>query len=277
MKNRLLPLEASIRWIKKETRDTYTYGLKILNREIEKKYTFKPGQFNMLYIPGFGESPISISSSPLDTELNHTIRIAGDVTTKVSKLKEGDIIGIRGPFGNGWPLEEIEDRDLIIIAGGLGIAPLRSVIRYIYILKKAAITHVTLLYGAKTPKDIIFRDEFPRYRERINILLTVDRADPEEHWQGHTGMVTDLFKYLSFNPLNTISFICGPEIMMQNVIKELLIRGVPPEKIFLSMERNMNCGQGICGHCMFGPKFVCKDGPVFRYSDIEELFGIKEV
>jgi len=275
MKNRLLPLETSIRWIKKETRDTYTYGLKILNREIKKRYTFKPGQFNMLYVPGFGESPISISSSPFDTELNHTIRIAGDVTTRISKLKEGDIIGIRGPFGNGWPVEEIEDRDLLIIAGGLGIAPLRSVIRYV--IKRSTRNQVTLLYGAKTPKDIIFRDEFPRYRQKINILLTVDRADPEEHWQGHTGMVTDLFRYLSFNPLNTISFICGPEIMMQNVIKELLIKGVPPEKIFLSMERNMNCGVGICGHCMFGPKFVCKDGPVFRYSDIEEFFGIKEI
>ncbi len=275
MKNRLLPFEVSIRWIKKETRDTYTYGLKILNREIEKEYTFKPGQFNMLYIPGFGESPISISSSPNDAELTHTIRIAGDVTTRISKLKEGNLICIRGPFGNGWPIEEVEDRDLIIIAGGLGIAPLRSVVRYI--IKKAFRNHVTLLYGAKTPKDIIFRDEFPRYRQKINVLLTVDRADPEEHWQGHTGMVTDLFRYFSFNPLNTISFICGPEIMMQNVIKELLIRGVPPEKIFISMERNMNCGVGICGHCMFGPRFVCKDGPVFRYSDIEELFGIKEL
>ncbi len=152
---------------------------------------------------------------------------------------------------------------------------MRSVIRYI--LKRPLKHQASLLYGAKTPKDIIFRDEFPRLRERMRILLTVDRADPEEHWQGHTGLVTNLFRYLTFNPLNTIAFICGPEIMMQNTVRELIIQGVPPEKIFISMERNMNCGAGICGHCMFGPRFVCRDGPVFRYSDIEGLLGIKEI
>lgn len=269
------PFETSIKWVKKETRDTYTYGLKILNKDIARRYTFRPGQFNMLYMPGVGEAPISISSSPDDSELTHTIRIAGDVTTKISRLKEGDVIGIRGPFGNGWPVEEIEDRELIIIAGGLGIAPLRSLIRYI--LKRSLKNQVSILYGAKTPKDIIFRDEFSRLKERIRVLLTVDRADPEEYWEGPTGLVTSLFKYLTFKPLNTIAFICGPEIMMQTTVRELIIQGVPPEKIFISMERNMNCGLGVCGHCMFGPKFVCRDGPVFRYSDIEDLMGIKEV
>ncbi len=267
--------EASIKWIKKETRDTLTYGLKIIDRARARSYSFKPGQFNMLYIPGIGEAPISISSSNFDAELTHTIRIAGDVTTKISRLQEGDIINFRGPFGRGWPLEEIEDRELIIIAGGLGIAPLRSVIRYI--MKSPLKRPPSILYGAKTPKDILYRDEFPRYRERMRVFITVERADPEEHWRGPVGLVTGLFRYMTINSLNTVAFVCGPEIMMQNVVRELIIMGVPAEKIFLSMERNMNCGMGTCGHCMFGPKFVCRDGPVFRYSEIEHLLGIREL
>lgn len=275
MYDKLLPFEATIKWIKKETRDTATYALKINCKDIQRDYKFRPGQFNMIYIPGVGESPISISSCPSDVDLLHTIRIAGDVTTAISKLKPGDIIGIRGPFGKGWPMEEIQDNDLMIIAGGLGIAPLRSVIRSI--VKGQHKGKKYILYGAKTPKDIIFRDEFPRYRDVFDIFLAVDKADPEEYWRADIGIVTGLLNKVSFNPLNTIAFVCGPEVMMQSVVKELIIRGVPGEKIYISMERNMNCGTGICGHCMFGPKFVCKDGPVFRFTDIEEFLGIKEI
>ncbi len=276
MYNRSIPFETTIRWIKKETRDTYTYALKFNNYEIKKAYNFKPGQFNMLYLPGIGEVPISISSAPSDHDLTHTIRVAGDVTTAISRLNVGDIIGVRGPFGNGWPIEEIEDRDLILIAGGLGIAPLRPLIRHLikpYSISKRFI----LLYGAKTPKDIFFRDEFPRYKDAFQILLTVDKADPEEYWKGYIGNVVTLLDKVPFNPLNAVVFICGPEAMMQAVSRELLLNGVPSEKIFLSLERNMNCGLGICGHCFFGPKFVCKEGPVFRLSDIENFWGVKEL
>lgn len=275
MDERLIPFEATIKWIKKETRDTSTYALKINSKEIQRSYRFRPGQFNMLYIPGVGESPISISSSPSDKELTHTIRVAGDVTTSISKLKPGDTILMRGPFGSSWPIEEVEESSLMVIAGGLGIAPLRSVLREI--IKRRFKKKGFILYGAKTPKDIIFRDEFPRYRDGFDVFLTVDKADPEEYWKGNIGKVTDLFDKLNFDPLNTVVFICGPEIMMQSCIKELIIRGVAGEKIFLSMERNMNCGVGICGHCMFGPKFICKDGPVFRFSEIEEFLGVKEI
>lgn len=275
MYDKLLPFEAIIKWIKKETRDTATYALKINCKDVQRDYKFRPGQFNMIYIPGIGESPISISSCPSDADLSHTIRIAGDVTTAISRLKPGDILGIRGPFGKGWPMDEIQDNDLMIIAGGLGIAPLRPVIRNI--VKGSHKGKKYILYGAKTPKDIIFRDEFPRYRDVFNVFLAVDKADPEEYWRGDVGIVTGLLDKVSFKPLNTMAFICGPEIMMQSIIKELIIRGVPGEKIFISMERNMNCGMGVCGHCMFGPKFVCKDGPVFRFTDIEEFLGIKEI
>lgn len=284
MHDRSIPFEATIRWIKKETRDTATYALKINSREIQRTYTFKPGQFNMLYMPGIGEAPISISSAPTDHEIIHTIRIAGDVTTYISRLNAGDVIGVRGPFGSSWPLEEIEDRDLMIIAGGVGIAPLRSVIRHI--LKSGRGTKSSsralpgkkiILYGAKTPKDMIFRDEFPRYMDAFQVFLTVDKADPEEYWRGEVGLITGLLNKVSFNPLNTVVFMCGPEVMMQSMTKEMILRGVPGEKIFISMERNMNCGMGVCGHCMFGPKFVCKDGPVFRFTDIEGFLGVKEI
>lgn len=277
MYDRTVPFEAVIRWVKKETRDTATYALRIRSGEIQKAYRFMPGQFNMLCFPGIGESAISISSGTSDHDLLHTMRVAGDVTTAISKLGVGDVIGLRGPFGKGWPMEEAENRDLMIIAGGVGIAPLRSVIRHIYTSRKACPGRDIILYGVKTPKDIIFRDEFPRYRDVFQVMLTVDKADPEEYWKGEVGLVTKLLDKVTFNPLGTTVFMCGPEIMMQVTIRELLSRGVPGEKIFLTMERNMNCGMGICGHCFFGPKFLCKDGPVFKYTDIEEFMGIKEV
>lgn len=284
MYDKTIPFEARIRWIKRETRDTATYALKIGDRDIQKAYGFSPGQFNMLSVPGIGESAISISSCPADRELMHTIRVAGDVTAAIDRLNVGDVMGVRGPFGTGWPVEETVGRDLMIIAGGLGIAPLRSIIRHI--LKSnaagAAGRHSAqraplLLYGTKSPKDVIFRDEFPRYRDVFDVLLTVDKADPEVDWRGEVGVVTALLDRVTFDPLNTVVFMCGPEIMMHRAVPELVARGVPGEKIFISMERNMDCGTGVCGHCMFGPKFVCKDGPVFRFTDVEQILKVREI
>ncbi len=277
MRDGSLPFGATIRWIKKETRDTWTYALKINDREIEKAYSFKPGQFNMLYVPGIGESAISISSGTADHDLLHTLRIAGDVTTAIFKMSVGDVVGVRGPFGKGWPVEETEDRNIMIIAGGVGIAPLRSVIRHVSNTRRSCPGKDIILYGAKTPKDIIYRDEFPRYRDLFQVFLIVDKADPEEYWKGEVGLVTRLLDKASFDPLGTTVFMCGPEVMMQSTIRELLLRGVPGEKIYLSMERNMNCGMGLCGHCFFGPKFVCKDGPVFKYADVEDFLGVREI
>lgn len=279
-----IPFEVCIRWIKKETRDTATYAMKITNREIAKSYSFEPGQFNMLSIPGIGEAPISISSAPTEHEILHTVRVAGDVTTHLARLRSGDVLGMRGPFGNRWPLEEVEDRDLIIIAGGLGIAPLRSVIRHMISLERAKKPSAgslsgkkILLYGAKTPKDIVFRDEFPRYKDVFHVWLTVDKADPEEYWKGEVGLIPVLFKNIAVDPLRSVVFMCGPEIMMAILAKDLTTRGIPAEKIFVSMERNMNCGMGWCGHCLFGPAMVCTDGPIFRLSDIWDFWSIREV
>lgn len=277
MYDKTLPFGASIKWIKKETRDTATYALRILDREIGKEYCFKPGQFNMLSIPGIGEAAVSISSSPADHDLLHTVRVAGDVTTALANLSAGDVVGLRGPFGNGWPLEEAEDRDVMIIAGGVGIAPLRSVIRHIVAAKKRCPGRDIVFYGAKSPKDIVFRDEFPRYRDSLQVFLTVDKADPEEYWKGEVGLIPRLFDKVSLKPLSTTVFMCGPEIMMKTSARELIMRGFPGEKIFLSMERSMNCGMGICGHCLFGPKFVCRDGAVFRYTDVAEFLEVPEI
>lgn len=281
MSDKSLPIEARIRWVKKETRDTATYALKITDRRREKAFTFSPGQFNMLSVPGIGESAISISSAPGDHNLLHTIRVAGDVTTAISKLNSGDMLGIRGPFGTAWPVAETEGRELMVVGGGLGIAPLRSVIRHIlHSPRRSPLSTKTtplLLYGAKTPKDIIFRDEFPRFREAFRVFLTVDKADPEVNWRGSVGVVTELLDRIDYNPLNTVVFMCGPEIMMQSTMEKLRVHGVPGEKIFISMERNMNCGMGVCGHCMFGPVFICKDGPVVRYSEISAFLAIREI
>lgn len=277
MYDRSRPFEATIKWIKKETRDTWSYALRIHDKVIARSYRFQPGQFNMLYLPGIGESAISISSGVTDNNLLHTVRIAGDVTTALSRLGAGDVVGVRGPFGNGWPMEEIEKRNVMIIAGGVGIAPLRSVIRHLLMTRRNCPGKDVILYGAKTPKDIVYRNEFPGYRESAEVFLTVDKADPEVYWKDDVGLVVRLLAKASFDPLTVTVFMCGPEVMMQAAIRELITRGVPPERIYLSMERNMNCGMGVCGHCFFGPKFVCKDGPVFRYADIEEFFGIREI
>ncbi len=277
MYDKSLPFGTTIKWIKKETRDTWTYALKINDREIERAYRFLPGQFNMLSVPRIGEAAISVSSGASDRDVLHTLRVAGDVTTAISKMHEGEVIGVRGPFGRGWPMEETKDRNIMLVAGGVGIAPLRSVIRTLAGERRSRPGKDIILYGAKTPKDIVYRDELPRYRDSFQILLTVDKADPEEYWKGDTGLVTRLLGKATFDPLGTTVFICGPEVMMLSTIRELLLRGVPGEKIFLSMERNMNCGMGLCGHCFFGPKFVCKDGAVFKYTEVEEFLGVREV
>lgn len=286
MYDKLIPQPATIRWIRKETRDTSTYAIRLNSTRTVGEYRFRPGQFNMIYLPGVGEAPISISSSPGDRELTHTIRVAGNVTTALSKLSPGDTVGLRGPFGSGWSLEEADGRSLLIIAGGLGIAPLRPVVRLL-----AKSNHPSkndqqcpklseapvLLYGAKTPKDVIFRDEFPRYRKFFRVYLTVDKTDPEEYWKGEVGLISSLLGRITLNPLNTVVFMCGPEVMMKCMIRCLLEMGIPEEKIFISMERNMNCGVGTCGHCMFGPTFVCKDGPVFRLTDVARFLAVSEV
>jgi NAD(P)H-flavin reductase len=259
-----------------ETEDTFTLNLKP-NGEFGGEFRFKPGQFNMIYAYGVGESAISISSSPHKPKsLKHTIRKVGTITSALSKLKAGDFIGLRGPYGRGWPLEEAIGKDVCIVAGGIGLAPLRPVI-YTVLKNRRDYGKIFILYGARSPLDLLYRVELEQWSKQydVEVHVTVDRADSS--WKGNVGVVSNLFNYLTLDVNNTIAMICGPEMMMKFTVRELLEQRVPAENVYLSLERNMKCAIGFCGHCQFGPKFICKDGPVFSYREISWLFEKKEI
>ncbi len=267
------PSLAVIEKINQETRDTRTFTLRFLDDDIREKYKFSPGQFNMVSIFGVGEAPFSITSDPeAEGIFEHTIRMVGSVTNAIFKLREGDIVGVRGPFGKGWPLDEAKGKDLLIVAGGIGIAPLRPVIYYT-IKHRDEFNKVEVLYGARTPGDLLYVDEYDRWTQAKNfrLLLTVDAVPKGVKWDHRVGVVTKLFEDMETKPDNSIVFICGPEIMMKFAVKGLLERGFNKRQIYLSMERRMKCGVGKCGHCQIGSKYVCKDGPVFSYDEVEPL------
>lgn len=271
----MIPHPYKIRRVIPETHDTFT--LELISNKSGGKFSFNAGQFNMLYLFGIGEVPISISGDPNKIEtLVHTTRAVGTVTKEMAKLKKGDVIGVRGPYGTNWPIAEAIGNDVVIIAGGIGLAPLRPAIHQI-ISQRKYYGKIILLYGTRTPADILFRSELEKLKSRldIDIYVTVDRATKE--WRGNVGVVTTLIPRAPFDPINTTALICGPEIMMRYTISELLKRGVTNENIFLSIERNMKCGVGLCGHCQYGTKFICKDGPVFSYAQIKHLFGKREL
>jgi len=259
----------------RESSDTYTLELEPINGGAG--FPFSSGQFNMLYVFGVGEAPISISGDPAKHQtLVHTARSVGNVTSALLRMGKDDVIGVRGPFGSHWPVEEAIGNDVILVAGGIGLAPLRPVL-YSFITHRDKYGRIILLYGARTPEDLLYKKELERWRGRfdLEIKVTVDSATGE--WHGNVGVVTTLIPRLQFDPLRTIAMLCGPEVMMRFTIKELQNCGVKNENIFVSMERNMKCGVCLCGHCQFGPKFVCKDGPVFCYDHIKELFGVREI
>jgi NAD(P)H-flavin reductase len=259
----------------RETADTFS--LELTPPQGTSDFFFQPGQFNMLYVFGVGEVPISISGDPaIRDRLVHTTRAVGTVTRAMGKLRAGDDLGVRGPYGAGWPLSEAAGRDVIVVAGGIGMAPLRPVI-YHLLRNRGEYGRVVLLYGARTPQDILYTRELERWRSRfdLEVHLTVDRATGG--WRGNVGVVTGLIGRSPFDPSNTIAVTCGPEIMMRFCIMELVERGVGEDGIYLSMERNMKCGIGLCGHCQLGPGFVCKDGPVHRFDRIKKLFTKREM
>lgn len=234
---------------------------------------FTPGAFNMLYVFGTGEVPISMSGAESECDgYRHTIRTHGLTTEALSRLKEGDQLGVRGPFGRGWPLKKIEGKDLLIVAGGLGLAPLRPVIQE-YLSHKLPVRSIQLYYGARAPGERLYPDELAQWSQSMKVVQSVDRGDPD--WKGHVGVVTAPLETAQIDTDETLALICGPEIMMRFCIHTLLARGLPPESIYLSMERNMKCATGHCGHCQWGPNFVCKDGPVFCYGEIQRWFQIR--
>jgi NAD(P)H-flavin reductase len=273
--NPMLAHAYAVKRMQRETYDTFTLELKSKSN-IQTK-PFAPGQFNMLYAFGVGEVPISISGDPAKREvLIHTTRAVGAVTNAILKLRRGDIVGVRGPFGTSWPMEEGKGCDVVIVAGGIGMAPLRPSL-YRLLSERQDYGKVFLLYGARTPADLLYQREMEQWQAHpdLEVDITVDRA--LRSWRGNVGVVTTLIPKANFDPTSAIAMVCGPEIMMRFTIAELQRRGLRDESIYVSMERNMKCGFGFCGHCQLGPFFVCKDGPVFRYDRIKPFFGKGEI
>jgi len=270
------PYWAEVVEIQPEAPGVGTYWLRFSDGSLQTSYRFLPGQFNMLGIPGLGESAISISSSPESPErIGHTVRFVGNVTQAISRLKVGDVIGVRGPFGSAWPLERLKGRDIVLAAGGIGLPPLRSVL-YPIMNHRQDYGRVVMLYGARTPQDLQFTREYKDWEKAgIELMVTVDRAD--ETWTGQVDVVPILFYRMRMNPAVTSILTCGPEIMIRFVIFEALARRIQPEHIYISMERNMKCGLGLCGHCQIGPFFVCKDGPVFSFDQIQPYFNVEDL
>ncbi len=269
------PRPYRIQRVRQETHDTFT--LELEPADGVDGFGFEPGQFNMLYVFGVGEVPISISGDPATPRrIVHTTRVVGTVTRAMRKLKRGDRIGVRGPFGKPWPIEQARGRDVVLVPGGIGLAPLRPVL-YALMAQRKQFRRVTLLYGARTPKDVLFPKQLEQWRSRsdFNVSLTVDHATGA--WRDNVGLVTSLIPRAQFDPANAVAMICGPEVMMRFVVMELEKRGMTDDRIYVSMERNMKCGLGFCGHCLFGPTFICKDGPVFRFDSIRHFFSKREV
>jgi NAD(P)H-flavin reductase len=257
---------------RRETHDVRTLELETPDGVAD----FAPGQFSMLYAPGVGEIPVSMSGDPARGGLVHTIRAVGAVSNALAGLRRGNTLGLRGPFGSAWPVEQAADRDVVIMAGGLGLAPLRPLLYQLF-KGKRSYRRLTLLYGTRSPADILFGRELARWRKKpgADIRITVDHAGGD--WSGPVGVVTALLQEGQFDPDEAVAFLCGPEVMMRFSITGLTDMGLSVERIYVSMERNMKCAVGLCGHCQFGPVFVCRDGPVFRFDRVRDLFGLREI
>ncbi len=276
MGNSYIPSSVRLERIEEETDDTRTFFF-------DRKIDSRPGQFLEVSVLGYGEAPISINSSA-DENLRLTIRSVGNVTGAVHRMKPGDEMGIRGPFGRGWPLDEMEGKNLLIVAGGIGLAPLRAAILDI-IRSRERYGNVALFYGARSPELIIHKKELGEWAKEMDVKVTVDvcdeyRKDICSAWKGDVGVVTTLFDKYRI-PEDSTAFVCGPPVMMKFATKELLKRGFTMDRIYVSLERHMKCGMGMCGHCQIGGRYVCKDGPVFSVAEFvkwaekpEEMEGV---
>jgi NAD(P)H-flavin reductase len=266
------PRPVRVTRVARETSDTVTVRL-----ETPEAGAFAPGQFNMVYLFGAGEVPLSLSGDPARPgESIHTIRAVGSVTRPMTRLRRGAVLGLRGPFGNGWPIARAEGRDVVIVAGGIGLAPLRPVIYHV-LRHRQRFGRLAILYGTRTPDDLLYTRELERWRGRtdVDLRLIVDR--PGRGWRGEVGVVTSLVTTARFDPGDAVAMVCGPEVMMRFAARELIKAGLAPASIHLSIERNMKCGLGWCGHCQLGPVFICTDGPVLPLDRIGRLLGRREV
>ncbi len=271
MENIYLSQEAVIRDIKQETFDTKTFFLSFRDKNIQKNFEYKPGQFIEASLYGYGEAPFGMATSPTRKDyFITTIRSVGKLTQAIHSLKIGDTIGVRGPFGNSFPFEEVKGKNILFIGGGIGLPPLRSLIHYM-MDKRSDYKDITILYGARTPKDLVYKEELKEWENSkdISFYVTVDAADGE--WKGNVGVVPLLLNKIKLDIPNTVAFVCGPPIMIKFVIQDLLKLNFAEENIITTLERYMKCGVGKCGHCAIGYKYVCMDGPVFNYKQIKNL------
>jgi NAD(P)H-flavin reductase len=269
----MVPQIAHVRRRRHDAPDAWTLELDMADGA---RFLYAPGQFNMLTAFGVGEAAISVSGDPAAGRLIHTIRAVGPVSRALTKLGPGNPVGVRGPYGVGWPMAEAEGKDVVVVAGGLGLAPLRPAL-YRLLGERERYGRIALLIGARRPEEIVFRDEVENWRGRfdIDVEVTVDHA--QSQWYGHVGVVTTLLSRLDIEPGRTIAMVCGPEVMMRFSAMSLVDKGLPEEAIYLSMERNMKCAIGHCGHCQLGPTFICRDGPVFTYARLKPLLAVKEL
>ncbi len=271
MTSSYVPVAMAIAHAVRELPDVFTWTF-----DVPDGFAFKPGQFNMIYVHGVGEVPISISGDPATPErLIHTIRAVGTVTRVMDKLGEGDVMGVRGPYGSAWPIDEAKGRNVIVVAGGLGLAPLRPAILQL-LGNRADYGRITILYGARTPADLLFRRELEAWRGRFDLRVEAIVDSAGRDWHGPVGVVTRLLDGVPI-AADDAALVCGPEIMMRFVVRELESRGVSREAIWISMERSMKCGIGLCGHCQLAGSFMCKDGPVYRFDRIANYMQVREL
>jgi NAD(P)H-flavin reductase len=270
----MLPRPFLVRRVHQDTRDTYTLELEPTDGA---PLAWLPGQFTMLHAFGVGEAPISISGDPSRPDrIEHTIRNVGSVTAALVAAGPGTVLGVRGPFGTGWDVGTGRGGDVVVVAGGIGLAPLRPAILEL-IAHRADYDRVVLLYGARTPEDILFTDDLRAWAERDGIVVEVTVDNGQHAWRGRVGFVTQLVTRAGFDAVRALGLVCGPEVMMRYAAQALSDRGVRPERLRLSMERNMKCGVGLCGHCQLRELFLCVDGPVLGYDQLAPLMSRAEL
>ncbi|NJC72456.1 oxidoreductase [Planosporangium thailandense] len=268
----MMPLPYRVTGRRQETSDTATLILEPVRQPMAAA---RPGQFSMVYAFGVGEVPISVSGPPDADLVVHTLRAVGAVTRALHDARVGQVLGLRGPYGTDWGLPVPVGSDLVIVGGGIGLAPLRPAV-YHALDQRARYRRVAVLIGARTPDDLLFTKEYDDWRAGgVEVGVTVDRADTT--WAGRVGVVPDLITGLEFAPESTVALVCGPEVMMRFTARALLRRGVPPAAVRVSLERNMHCGTALCGHCQLGPLLLCRDGPVVGYDRAQPLTGVKEL
>jgi anaerobic sulfite reductase subunit B len=272
MTSQLVPAWYQVATRRRETHDTVTLGLRPVGEAIP---AHQPGQFTMLYAFGIGEVPVSISSAPIDAGLIQTIRAVGAVTRALCAAQPGHVIGVRGPYGTDWDVPGAAGGDLLLVAGGIGLAPLRPAL-LTALGTRGAYRHIAVLIGARSPEELVFAGEVAAWRRcGADVDITVDRAT--DGWSGHVGVVTQLLDRADVDPARTTALVCGPEVMMRLTARALVARGIPADRIRVSLERNMRCGVAECGHCQLGPRLLCRDGPVVSYPDAVPLMAVREL